>query len=276
MQQILISQELDQELLNKGFVVVPFLNIEKVQSLKLFFEENHPSTIPSFYASAHTQDVTFRKKMNEKIRSVFEESINDYFQNCQPLGGSFVVKSNQGSDVLKAHQDWNIVDESRFRSFNIWVPLLDLTVQNGAIAVLPESHTWVSNFRGPNIQDDFQSYTQELWEMMETLEMNAGEALIYDHRLFHASHANVSDTWRVACVYGIIPEEAEMYYYFGNGDQIEMYESNVDFFMNGNIQRGNQQLKMVRTFQRPKLDLSQLPFYPQKIVKPSFFRRLFS
>jgi len=276
MKQFLSSKELDAQLNQKGFVVVPFLQTDEVEELKTFFKDNHQDEIPSFYATAHSTNVDFRKKMNEKIREVFDNSIENYFQNCIPLGGSFIVKNNKGSQILNAHQDWNIVDESQFRSFNIWVPLLDLTSQNGAIAVIPESHLWVSNFRGPNIPNDFQEYSSQLWKMLETLEMKAGEALIYDHRLFHASHANNSNELRLACVFGIIPDEAEMYYFFGNENQIEQYESNVEFFMNGNIQQGNEILKKIKSFERPKLDLSHLPFQIEKQEKISFFKRWFS
>ena len=276
MNQVLLSNELDEQLSKKGFVVVPFLDQNNILDLRSFFEQHHVAAIPSFYATAHVQDVDFRKKMNEKIRQVFEKPIERYFNNCKALGGSFIVKDNQGSQVLKAHQDWNIVDESKFRSFNIWVPLLDLTVQNGAIAVIPESHLWVQNFRGPNIPDDFQYYTDLLFNKVATLEMKAGEAWIYDHRLFHASHANVSNERRLACVYGIIPADADMFYYFGNGDKIEVYESNVEFFMNGNIQEGNQLLKKINAFERPKLSLDHLPFLRPQKSKKSFFKRWFS
>ncbi len=109
MKQILSSKELDAQLNEKGFVVVPFLHKDEVQELRTFFEDNHRQDIPSFYATAHALNVDFRKKMNEKIREVFERSINNYFQNCKPLGGSFIVKSNKGSQILNAHQDWNIV-----------------------------------------------------------------------------------------------------------------------------------------------------------------------
>jgi hypothetical protein len=242
---ILKDAALDRKLLEEGYVVVSFLDEKSVHELKAFFYENHPQDIPGFYATAHVPDIAFRKKMNEKIKSVFAKSIDEYFVNCEALGGSFVVKSKAQVERLHPHQDWNIVDETQYRSFNIWVPLLDLTEENGAIRVLPGSHLWGGNYRGPNIPESNPDKIEDIWNDMQTLMMKAGEALIYDHRLYHASYPNQTDELRLATVFGIKPTEAEMYYYFGEGDKVGVYKSSVDFFMEGNIQQGPQVLERV-------------------------------
>lgn len=261
MQQILSNVVLDKTLATEGYVVVPFLEESHVNTLRDFFFENHAKDIPGFYATAHSTDIPFRKKMNDKIKAVFEKSITNYFHNCLALGGSYVVKSKSQEERLHPHQDWNIVDESKHRSFNIWVPLVDLNENNGAIRVVPSSHLWVDNFRGPNIPDYLGTFNESIWQHMQTLNMKAGEALIYDHRLFHASYPNKTDELRVATVFGIIPQDAQMYYYFGDGDAVNVYESSVDFFMEGNIQKGPEVLKKVSTINVPTLTKKALPDY---------------
>ncbi|MCB0509813.1 MAG: phytanoyl-CoA dioxygenase family protein [Bacteroidetes bacterium] len=249
---ILKNGALDEELAEKGYVVVPFLSAETVQDLKAFFYQEQPHDIPGFYASAHSMDLDFRGRMNQKIKNSFESAIESYFQNCEALGGSFVVKTNKQKERLHPHQDWNIVDENKYRSFNIWVPLVDLNQQNGAIRVLEKSHLWGANFRGPNIPDDRQEQLEKIWEDMNTLHMKAGEALIYDHRLYHASYPNLTEEYRLACVFGIKPKDAQMYYYFGNNGKIEQYKSSVDFFMKGDIQKGPEILEKIAVFNPPK------------------------
>ncbi|MES2622256.1 MAG: phytanoyl-CoA dioxygenase family protein [Bacteroidota bacterium] len=238
--KILLDDSLDKKLLRDGFVVVTFLSEDETQSLKDFFYENHPSGIAGFYASAHSSDILFRNQMNDKIKEVFSRAIKKYFHKCTPLGGSFVVKSSTQTERLNPHQDWNIVDEENFRSFNIWVPLVDLNRSNGVIRIMPGSHTWLKNYRGPNIPDAFVNFHEQIWQLMTPLFMKAGEALIYDHRTFHASDPNTTDALRIAAVFGIIPEEAKMYHYLGNNGHIEMYESSLDFFLKGNIQKGEE------------------------------------
>ncbi len=244
-EKILSNPALDKLLLKEGYIVVSFLNETEIKNLTDFFYENHPDGINGFYATAHVQDISFRKKMNERIKSVFQRSVDDYFHECSPLGGSFVVKSNTQKERLHPHQDWNIVDEEKHRSFNIWIPLVDLTKENGVIKVMPKSHRWIKTFRGPNLPDTFENVHEEIWNAMKPLYMKAGEALIYDHRLFHASEPNQTKDLRLASVFGIISEKAQMYYYCGNNGNVEMYESSPDFFLNEDIQKGPEILKKV-------------------------------
>lgn len=250
--KILKNNELDIALLNEGFVVVPFLNADQVNKLSNYFYENHPQDIPGFYATAHVKDIDFRKKMNHKIKEVFSDAIEAYFENCEALGGSFVVKSNLQKERLHPHQDWNIVDESKYRSFNIWVPLLDLSEENGAIRVLPKSHLWGLNYRGPNIPESNPNKIEPIWNEMQTLLMKAGEALIYDHRLYHASYPNQKKELRLASVFGIKPKAAEMFYYFGEDGKIGIYKSSVQFFLEGDIQLGSEVLEKVGSIENIK------------------------
>lgn len=248
MQNILKSTELDKMLLTNGFVVVPFLTEKEVDDLVTFYFANHSSSKEGMYATAHVPDIAFRMKMNDFIKKVFSRAIDEYFEHCNPLGGSFIAKGKGAKGTLQPHQDWNIVDEDLFRSFNIWVPLVDLNEKNGAIKILPQSHSWLKTYRSANIGSIFQDFNDLLWEKTLPLYMKKGEALIYDHRLLHASSENVSDELRLAAVYGIIPSEAEMYYYHKVDDsRVEVFESNPDFFLYGNIFDGPKGLKSHKT-----------------------------
>ncbi len=275
MQQILSNIALDQTLATEGFVVVPFIAEAQVLELRDYFTANHAAAIPGFYATAHSTDITFRKKMNAQIKSVFEKPIAELFQNCTALGGSYVVKSKAQEERLHPHQDWNIVDETAYRSFNIWVPLVDLNQNNGAIRVAPASHLWVDSFRGPNIPDCLAEFNETIWQQMKTLEMKAGEALIYDHRLYHASFPNHTDEPRIATVFGIVPKDAQLFYYFGNGATVDVYKSSLDFFMEGNIQNGPETLQKVQTINAPIFQFKALPSYLSKPKQtPNFWTKV--
>lgn len=249
MQQILADTELDERLLKEGYVVVPFLTEEEVAQLTGFYAENHPDAHEGMYATAHVPDVDFRMKMNDFIKQVFARAIGRYFVNSQSLGGSFIAKGKGKYGTLHPHQDWNIVDEEQYRSFNIWVPLVDLTERNGAIKILPQSHAWLKTYRSANTPAAYGEVNDLLWQRMVSLFMKKGEALIYDHRLLHASGENFTDELRLAAVYGIIPQGAQMYYYHKAGDDtVEVFESNPEFFLYGNIFEGPKGLKSVGTF----------------------------
>jgi hypothetical protein len=237
--------ELDKQLNQEGFVVVPFLSDSEIEKLKQFYVGSHSEEQVPFYATAHHQDSDFRKKMSESISAVLEPHAAEVFVDCDLLGASFIVKAPKAESSLQPHQDWNIVDEAEFRSFNVWIPLVDLNENNGAIEVLPKSHDWLRGYRHSSINCAYRNVYDLVWENMQPLYLKAGEALIYDHALLHASKANCSSESRIAVASGVMPSSANMYFYWNNNGEIEQYESNTDFFMTQNIFEGPTGLKKV-------------------------------
>jgi hypothetical protein len=151
------------------------------------------------------------------------------------------------------------------------VPLVNTTQENGAIRVLPKSHLWGLNYRGPNISDNRNDQVEDIWEKMKTLEIKAGEALIYDHRLYHASFPNIQETYRLAAVFGIKPKEADMFYYYGRDNNIEIYKSSIEFFMTGDIQNGPETLELVASIKTK----ATIPVNQDKSPeRPSIFSKL--
>ena len=246
-QQILKDERLDKQLWEKGYVIIPFLSDEEVNELIQFFWDNHENLEQPMYATAHVLDTAFRQKMNDGVKQVFNRAINEHFTNVKPLGASFIVKGKGKEGVLDPHMDWNIVNEEQSRSFNIWVPLVDVDENNGALMVLPESHNKVEVFRGANIENPFKAAYQILWEEMNVMNMKAGYAFIYDHRLIHASKENNTEKHRLSIAYGIIQENEQMYYYYKNGNKIEEYVCPPDFYMNENPGEGPTGLKINRS-----------------------------
>jgi hypothetical protein len=239
MTPILRDPLLEKQLLEKGYVIVPFLNAEEVSALKAFYLDKHADTLEGMYATAHTPDLDLRMAMNNFIKEKFKRPIGEFFSHANPLGGSYIAKGKGPKGALNPHQDWNIVDEDQYRSFNIWVPLVDLHERNGAIQIIEGSHIRDKTYRSGNIGFAYQDRIEEINQQLTPLYMRAGEALIYDHRLIHASGANETDEIRLATVFGIIPEGAEMrYYHQKDAETIEVYRSNKEFFLYGNIFEG--------------------------------------
>ncbi len=285
-QQILKDAQLDKQLLEKGYVVIPFLDTGEVGKLVNSYYDHHPRQQEGMYATAHVPDLELRIKMNDLIKKVFARAIEDTFVNYTALGGSYIAKGGGAKGTLHPHQDWNIVDEEHYRSFNIWVPLVDLHENNGAIKILPESHAWLTTYRSANINSAYTRVNDLLWEKMVTLFMKAGEALIYDHRLLHASGENTSPEIRLAAVYGIIPDKSSMrYYHKADEKTVEVFESNPEFFLYGNIFEGPKGLNSLGKFEHnfPEvtagqfkrfLDPSYVPPAIEVPANPSLFKRI--
>jgi hypothetical protein len=278
-QKILIDDELDADLLKKGYVVVPFLAKEEVENLTSFFYENHPAIKEGLSASSHSPDPSFRQRISDGIKDSFLPSINNYFFECAPLGGSYIIKGPGEKGTLNPHQDWNIVDENNFRSFNIWVPLVDVDESNGAVLVLPSSHAKSPFIRGINIPNKFQNVFPLAWDNMEILRMKAGEALIYDHRLIHASRPNNNSEPRIAVVYGIASEQAAIRYYYRRENHIEEYSCPPEFYLTGNPAMGPGANKMIQKIPYNFSPINQKEFtevYLKNNNKANFSERVLS
>jgi ectoine hydroxylase-related dioxygenase (phytanoyl-CoA dioxygenase family) len=253
-----------------GYAVVPFLNNDEIKALTNFFYAHHTQLPDGMYASSHAPDFSFRKKMNEEIKRVCKRAAEVTFQNATLLGATFMVKSKGEQGSLHPHQDWSIVDETQFNSYNIWLPLVDVTPHNGTLLILPDSHTMLNNIRGLNIPSSFEKVEKEIWQYLVPVIMKAGEALVYDHRLVHASGINQTNTPRLVVVYGVIPANACMRYYYGREDKIEEYECTPEFYFNETITNGPGSLKLKQQFQNKNAVVS-LRDLEKRYAKPKSF-----
>ena len=246
--QILKDRHLDNQLDRDGFVIVPFLHSEEIKILFDEYRSTHLHDQPGFYASSHMPDPQFRRRLSNTISEVFARPIREIFSDAKGLGGAFISKAPGEKGILPLHQDWNIVDENQFRSFNIWVPLVDVTQTNGAVMVLKGSHQEKGTFRGPNILPVMKDIEKDVLKFMDILPMKKGQALIYDHALWHASPVNQSDQIRLVVVYGIVSKDAELRFYYRSGNRIEEYRAHPEFYISGSPQDGPGDLEKIREF----------------------------
>lgn len=244
---ILKNQNLQSELLGKGYAVFPLLAAEQVSSLKEYYFENNPDKVEGLAATAHNPNFGFRQKMSSKIHEVVAHEVNNHFFDIEMLGGTFMNKTQGEKGVLPPHQDWNIVDETKFASYNLWIPLVDVNAENGSIQVIDGSHVWKEGFRGPNLYGPFASETEKLWSEMKTLNLKAGEVLVYDHRLLHCSNVNQTINDRLVIVFGVIPQAAEMRFYYEEKGKVVTYKCHKDFFLKQNPWEGPIGLEKVKS-----------------------------
>ena len=268
MRKIFIQEALQEQFNRDGYVVIPWLTPHETTSLKQQFENAAIKQDNQFYASAHDTDLALRRTMSDAIKDAFQQAASKTLIDMELLGGSFIVKPPAYEHVLQAHQDWNIVDESQFVSCNIWVPLVDTSKGNGAIMVMPKSHRWIDAYRHSSIPCAFSAVHDLILESMTTLELKAGEALIYNHALLHASHPNTSQFSRIACALGIKPKEADMLFYFNNEGTIEEYESNPDFFMLENVFTKPSQLNLKKSIPYNFTRCTPAEFYELSGITP--------
>ncbi len=222
---------LNKQLDTKGYVVLPFLNQEQVNTLREIYLRYQSNSL-YFHSTTFFDDLERKKKLSEEVGEVYKNRLETNFTGYRKMGASFLTKPNGEGGFMPVHQDWTIVDESKYGSYTIWVPLQDVNEDNGAITVLEGSHKLTPTLRSPTLPVVIKDAEPAIRQRMKTLRMKAGEAFIFNHALIHASHLNNSGKDRIAVTFGLVPAEAQLcYYHLNEKNEVEKYEVEDDFFM---------------------------------------------
>lgn len=236
MSKRIFKSEAHQQLFDKqGFIVLPFLTTEEVAQLDKLFDELHPDlNNGGFFSGSYSSDIDYKKKASNKIVKAFNRAYSELFINYTPFGGAFLYKVPGSNSELAAHQDWTIVDETKNVALNCWVPLCDVTKQNGALSILPGSH--FDNFnviRAPTLPFFFSGNDDLVLNELVPMEVKAGTAVILNQSVIHYSPPNNSNKIRKAITAGVKNEGAQMYFHYKvpDKDELEVFEMDDDFLI---------------------------------------------
>ena len=244
---ILRNAELNRRLFDDGFVTMPFLTGDEIDALtKLFYQFHTDEEVEGLYVSAVKKDAKSVQAISDSIRDLFRRAITEHIENGVTLGGTFITKPAHQTEALEPHQDWSIVDESRFRSFTIWVPLVDVNDDNGAMYVLPGSHDSMRGYRHLTIPSIFGQIYEHVWPQMKPIHLKAGEAIIFDHALGHASKPNRTNQIRIAATHSLISPNFEMRFYWNNNGTVEEFEGESHYYNTEQAKVGPGNLKKLR------------------------------
>jgi hypothetical protein len=139
---LFLDPTLQTEFDNEGFVILPLLRAADVAHLLEFYhsqDRGSVSTPPFHYSMDHPDSDYVRRVMDELIK-VVGAALQPAMYDCQVVTASFVVKEAHPRGIVPPHQDWTFVDETRFRSATVWVPLVDVDFDNGALGAIHGSH----------------------------------------------------------------------------------------------------------------------------------------
>ncbi|MFN8321300.1 MAG: phytanoyl-CoA dioxygenase family protein [Chitinophagales bacterium] len=237
MSKRIFKSEEHQRLFDKqGFIVLPFLTSDEVLSLDQLFDELHPCLNQGgFFSGSYSADKAYKLKASNGIVSIFNRAYQELFVNYTPFGGAFLYKVPGSNSELAAHQDWTIVDESQHVALNCWVPLCDVTIENGPIMIMPGSQFDKLNVvRAPTLPFFFSGDDDMVVAQLEPMEVKAGTAVILNQSVVHYSPANKSNKVRKAITAGVKSKDAQMYFHYKvpDKDELEVFEVPDDFFLN--------------------------------------------
>jgi hypothetical protein len=278
---LLREKALQEKLRKDGFVVVPFLDAAEVKQLNDFYTSVHKGQEPpAFFEDIHMttwcSDAPYKKQVSDELMSIFSRATERYFQNYRRLNNVFIVKRSGKQTTFKVHQDWSIVDETKFESVNVWIPLHDVDENSGALWVLKGSHSINRKVRGAGyLFPDYGAYYTELEKKAISVKLKAGEAIVFYHSVIHGSPPNLADEHRRAACFSVIPKEAPLCIYFqpSSKEALHQYEPPDEFmFQYENLRTdtfhkppAREPVHVMPSYENKKVDLKELePFLNER------------
>lgn len=236
MRPIFKDSELQKRYEEEGYVVVPFYTEEEIKELNNIYQAlNSQLEDRGFYISIMSQNIAYKEKVHHLIKGIASRRANELFIDCNFISSSFAVKKTGSESVFDLHQGVNFTDESKFDTFTAWSPLIDVDEKNGCLFVLPKSHRlWHQIRKTPDFIPPIRNIKDHLWKNYAVeIQMKAGEALIFHHRLIHGSKPNFSNSVRLATLNAFIPKEAPLLLYTSktmdvNDHELEIYQFHKD------------------------------------------------
>lgn len=227
-----------------GWIKLPMLEAAEVAELLDFYRSLPKGAAPEygFHVSLDKDDLALKLDVAARLKAVVARKADAIFQDYKIFTASFVIKEHNRKGIVPPHQDWTIVDESEFFSVTVWTALMPVNMENGCMGVINGSHRFFEFVRAspsPQTRTPISDHTFALFPYMQLVEMQPGEALIFDNRTIHASPPNTSGSPRVAFGVGITQQDAPLYHHYmlpGQASTMARYAVEPDFFMQyGNI-----------------------------------------
>jgi hypothetical protein len=241
MRQLFSNTELDTQFKKEGYVKISLLDTDGIADLKRIVSEitfsfennvnrercNYNTTL--FEANADKRIELFNKVV-ERMRSELEKVFIDF--DVAMVNYWSKVK-NEGP--VEMHQNWSHVDETRYCSMSIWIPLQATNRQNGTMEVVPRSQGKYDTIRGINIFNPLVDISQQILENdILSVDLLPGDAVIFDDSLVHYTGPNKTEEPREAIQLVVKPKEAQALFYFRwlekQEDNIEIFDASVPFF----------------------------------------------
>jgi hypothetical protein len=283
MRRVLNNDELEKQFQKDGYIRVSFISEKEVAELKQMFFDTLPESGGHITAGETglddspfiTYDFTFIDKNPEYKRKVFK-IITEYFEphmnrllaDYRPIIANYIRKQSDTGEV-PLHENWAFADERKCTTVSIWCPLVDSTIENGTLQVVPGSHKRFGEIRGPMIPWELDGIKKEIIENhLIPLETKAGDCVILDDSIVHYSALNKTEGLRLAIQLICVPSEFPSIHYHmdsqSNPNEVQVLEVHDDFYMEFNPWKKPENVKVVK----------KLPYQHRNIDEQEFIKRL--
>ena len=257
-----------EDLEEKGYTILSFLNQQEIQHLiKVYqgnpFPEDAVTESPYLYRSDSSLDRQYRHQVTQEVKKIFSSKVERIFSDYKIVSGIFIYKP-QNSPSIALHQDPSIVDEALHQSLTIWCPLIDVDEQRGCLQIVEKSHLITSSprpyfvYTGSNCDLQLVSLMQQHY--LTSLSIHAGQAVIFDGRLFHGSAPNQLTNERISVYCQIVPKDSAINFVYRDSKtshKVEIFEVDDDFYEGYVKEQRPDKFKQVRVLNHKTYTSSQ-------------------
>jgi ectoine hydroxylase-related dioxygenase (phytanoyl-CoA dioxygenase family) len=229
--QVLRDAADDERLRREGFVVVDVSEPSIIRHLRRRARRLPRVDQPAFHSTINSADERLRDESNRLLEPIGARLVADLLVDHVVVANGFVTKRRGPEGEMRPHQDWTFVDERSHASFNLWMPLVDVDRRNGALCVLPGSHRLAYTIRGTRVSPALEQIKPYARDLCRPVPMRAGQVLIHDHRLVHASRENHTRRPRVVASFAAVPRGVQpLHFARGAGSEMELHLVDRAFF----------------------------------------------
>ncbi len=229
------DEKLEQEINDKGFVVIPsFLAKEEVDKLLLIYNTSHKEREIGCWNSLYDLPTGIGEEISTQIKNVAEPHLDKLFNDWQFPSALFIVKNPGQNHESLVHRDDTLHDEAEVQYRQCWVPLVDLTTENGALYMVPKSHQLFTDSRPMFSKWPYEHLRPRLAQEFETIYAKAGDLIVYLDKTLHGSYKNTSNETRPVFQGGVMHKHALPLYtrYVADRNEVEIYQVDPQFFFN--------------------------------------------
>lgn len=221
-QDIFIDPSTQRKLDEDGYVVIQLLSADELKELKnVFLKYFGGEDLQHFTSTNIIRSKEWRKNVANDIRSVIDAPLAKYMINTKFWLPAFLIKPVGEDTEFEIHQDWTFVDEDRFTSGNVWMPLDDTNAENGTLHFIPKSHyKYFKSLRAQTIPKFYQGNEALMKKLTQSLDVKAGQAVIFHHSIVHFTPPNRSKDLRIAVSCGFNSADAPLKFYYRASDSV--------------------------------------------------------
>jgi hypothetical protein len=230
-----------------GFVTTPLLDKAEAEALRTAMAQLRPEDgfAPegrwhriSYHCSFLDRSRDYRRRAFELGVAALGGAVERLLSGFSIIQANFYVKP-AGRGHFGLHQNWPLLTSLDDVSVTIWCPLVDLTEENGPLALVPGSHKLLPHVQGPDTRAYLDGLEPELVAsgLVRTMRLEAGQGCIFDDSLIHGSAQNLSTAPRPAVQLICAPADATPVYYRNAGDGLfEMIEAQPEFWLSHDVE----------------------------------------